>query len=59
MDKKYFDTDSTGSNDYFKEKNAVDEEHVGKSDIKDFSIDEGKYKKSQVKMETVHYEIKD
>jgi len=59
MNKKYFDTDSTGSKKYFQQEDAEKKKQVGKVRIKEFSISTDEYKKTQVKIETVRYEIKD
>ena len=59
MNKKYFDTDSTGSKKYFQKEDAEKKKQVGKVGIKEFSISTAKYKKTQDKIETVRYEIKD
>lgn len=59
MNKDYFDTDSTGSKKYFQKEEAEKKKQVGKVRIKEFLISTDKYKKTQVKVETVRYEIKD
>lgn len=59
MNKEYFDTDSTGSKKYFRQEDAEKRKQVRKVRIKDFSISTDKYKKTQDKVETVRYEIKD
>lgn len=59
MNKKYFDTDSTGSKKYVEEEDAGKKEQVEKVRVKEFSISTDKYKKTKVKVETVRYEIKD
>lgn len=59
MNKKYFDTDSTGSKKYFQQEDAEKKKQVGKERIKESSISTDKYKETQVKIETVRYEIKD
>lgn len=59
MSKNYFDTDSTGHKEYFRHKDSEIKKHVGKVGIKEFSISTDEYKKSQVKVKTVRYEIKD
>lgn len=59
MNKKYFDTDSTGYKSHFKQEDAEKKKQVGKVRIKELSISTDKYKKTQDKVETVRYEIKD
>ena len=59
MNKEYFDTDSTGYKKYSSQEDAEKRKQVGKVRIKTFSISTDKYKKTQDKVETVRYEIKD
>jgi hypothetical protein len=59
MNKNYFSTDSTGNKEYFQK--DVHSRKITKENkkIKDFSISTDAYKKSLIKIQTIHYEIKD
>lgn len=59
MSKNYFDTDSTGDKGYFQKEDSERKKHGRNVEIKEFSISTDKYRKSQVKVKTVRYEIKD
>ena len=59
MSKDYFDTDSTGAKGYFQKEDSEAKKQEEKEEIKEFSISTDRYRKSEIKVKTVRYEIKD
>lgn len=59
MENEYFETGSTGSKDYFEDEKEDAEELMKEEELKDFEISTERYKKVEVKLKTIKYEIKD
>lgn len=59
MTNNYFETESTGSKDYFNNKEKDTNKSPEEKTIEDVVVFTDEYKKVEVTVETVQYEIKD